>query len=194
MQYLSAVSGADGSFHFDRVRTDKDTELVWWGEGVSEGRKEHLEKLPDAERKAIRIESPIPGAIQGKVNRQVLPNLREIAVTGWDKVDFSEDSTKADYLIGNLRPGRYELDVRVQATPTNKKGRGPLKTIQSQMVTIEGGKTITVDIGFETDPGPGHLARFGQANRCQTTAKARRSSQLPNRSSRSTSRPTKKPC
>ena len=67
-------------------RTDKDTELVWWGEGVSEGYKEHLEKLPEAERKAIRIESPIPGAIQGNINRQVLPNLREISVTGWDKV------------------------------------------------------------------------------------------------------------
>ena len=156
--FLSFVSGADGSFHFDGVRTDKDIELVWWGEGISEGDKEHLEKLSAAERKAIRIESPTPGAIQGKVNRQVLPNLREISITGWDKVDFTDDSTKADYLIGNLRPGRYNLEVRVPATPTGKTGRGPLKTIQSQMVTIEGGKTITVDIGFETDPGPGAIS------------------------------------
>ena len=136
VQYLSAVSGADGSFHFDRVRLDNDIELVWWGEGVSEGRKKQMEKLPAAERQAIRIENAKPGAMAGKINRQTFPNLADIGIIhqggggGMHDIRFDEQPDKADYDFRNLTPGEYILTIRVDA-PRGKSGRGWAKVAES---------------------------------------------------------------
>ena len=191
VQFLSATSGADGSFRFHHVKLNNDIELAWWGGRISEGRKRQLERLSAADRTAIRIDSATPGAIAGKINRQTYPDLFDIGVIhqgvgGSVDVEFDKDPQKADYDFRNLTPGDYILTIRVDEPSV--KNRRRVRILESQRVTVTAGKTTTLDLGFDTDPGPGRRRK----------PRSRRSRQprppLTDRGSRSTSRPTKKSC
>ena len=150
VQSPTATSDKQGAFRFDKVRMDADVELAYWGEGVSEGRKEHLEKLSAAEQENLRVVIVTPGAVRGTINRVALPKVTSMAASGGNRI-FTEwldnESAAAGYSIRNLPPGEYELQVYGERIPTGRDGGFTMKVIQRQPIRIESGKTLTVDIG-----------------------------------------------
>jgi hypothetical protein len=149
-QSPTTVSDNQGAFSFDKVRMDADVELAYWGEGVSEGRKEHLEKLTAAERENLRVVITTPGAVRGTISRVVLPKITSIAASGGNRIftEWLDNKTgEAEYSIRNLPPGEYELQVYGERIPTGKDSGFTMKVIQRQPIRIESGKTLTADIG-----------------------------------------------
>jgi hypothetical protein len=149
VQFLSTTTDRQGAFHFDHVRTDKEIELWCWGEGISDDRVVHLEAFTDGQRQHLRIENPTPGAIEGKINRGMFPDVNGISavhqgVGDGYVVDFRNEPNKADYQLRNLPPGKYLLQVRKPLAPG--EDFRPLR--DGKFVIVEPGKTTKLDLGF----------------------------------------------
>ncbi len=55
LQFLAATTDAEGRYSFKRVRPGGDIELAYWGEGVSQGRREHVERLSPKEQSDLTV-------------------------------------------------------------------------------------------------------------------------------------------
>jgi BlaR1 peptidase M56/Carboxypeptidase regulatory-like domain len=157
VQFLSATSNQRGEFSFQQVRIDKDLELAYWGEGVSEGRLENPEKLPATEREHLRIVAVAPGAIVGKINLATLPQVTGVAATrrgGRSYYEyFNGGGGRTEFQLRNLPPGDYDFAVYGDRVRVAADSEGfSYKTIQRQAVKVETGKTTTLDLGFEPNP------------------------------------------
>jgi hypothetical protein len=160
VQSLATTSDKQGAFHFNKVRMDAEVELAYWGEGVTEGRKEHLEQLTAVERECLRVITVTPGAVQGTIHHDMLAKVTGIAasighraVTEW----LDKESGDTKYAIRNLPPGEYVLHVFGEHIPNGEDRGFTTKVIQRKPVRIESGKTVTVDIGMDKRTVTGRL-------------------------------------
>ncbi len=150
-QFLTATSGPDGRFQFSEVRPGAFIEIAYWGDGVSQGRLDNLEKLSDAERRDLTITVTTPGTVRGTIDRDFLPELSSIELSGplgsedqtfyHDWIKPHEDS----YEIRNVPPGSYGLLVRGQTIRTGRNSSDD-STIQQHAVEVRSGETTRFDI------------------------------------------------
>jgi protocatechuate 3,4-dioxygenase beta subunit len=150
-QFMSTASDKDGSFAFDKVRSTFVMEIVYWGEGISQGRLEQIERLTDEERSKIAIVAVEPGVIRGKIDRKTMPDVSSITLTGADSgvafdyriVDLS--SNVASYELRNIPPGKYKLEVNGEKTRTSESGfRNTV--LQRHSIDVRSGETVILDI------------------------------------------------
>jgi len=163
-QFLSTTSDEKGNFHFDQVGTGKDMELAYWGEGVAEGRQEHLERLSEEQRKKLRVVVTAPGIVRGKINRTTLAEVSMIAVSGRNRIyQDSLASTAASYEIRNVPPGHYHLQVYGKRIPTDLGGGSfTHRVIQVQEIDVIAGQTLSIDLGFDEKQATGAASQDGK--------------------------------
>ncbi|HEY4233651.1 MAG TPA: carboxypeptidase-like regulatory domain-containing protein [Lacipirellulaceae bacterium] len=170
-QFLTATTDRDGAFSFDHVRGGADLELAYWGEGVSQARREHLEKLSEADRQNLRIAVVAPGVVRGTIDRESFPSVSNVMLMptggtgGFDasSAEISSDTTK--YEIRNVPPGSYELQV--YGDSTRPEGGPPdsiaNKVLHRRAIAVRSGETVTYDIAAGDKPveAPKHSANDG---------------------------------
>jgi len=150
-QFLSTVSNGEGVFTFDGVIPAPKMEIAYWGDGISQGRLEHIEGLNAEDRDKVQITITTPGAIVGKIDRKALPEVTGVELSavnssiGFDyqRAELSADQTS--YEIRNVPPGKYQLRVSGKRTRTSTDGFTQA-TVQRRDVEVRSGETLTLDI------------------------------------------------
>ena len=150
-QFLSTVSDKEGTFAFDKVRPSFVMEIAYWCEGISQGRLEQIERLPDDERGKITIVAVTPGTIRGKIDRQAMPDVSSIELTGaeWGAAfdyriaDLSSNETS--YELRNIPPGKYKLEVNGEKTRTSESGFRN-NVLQRHSIEVRAGETETLNV------------------------------------------------
>jgi beta-lactamase regulating signal transducer with metallopeptidase domain/protocatechuate 3,4-dioxygenase beta subunit len=158
-QFLSTTSDAAGNFVFRDVQPGKDIELAYWGDGISQGRVEHLEKLTAEERGAVTIAGVTPGAVHVLIDRKVLSKitsvmlmLQEGGTTKRASDYFSESvsTNETEYEFRNLPPGGYRLNVHGERTRVSAASEMFTdKVMRHYDLEVVSGKTVTVEIDGE---------------------------------------------
>src|SRR5699024_8119562 len=65
VRFLEGASDSEGRFAFAGVPARGEVELAWWRKGIVPGRRDHLERLGDAERESLEIVTPAGARIIG---------------------------------------------------------------------------------------------------------------------------------
>jgi beta-lactamase regulating signal transducer with metallopeptidase domain/protocatechuate 3,4-dioxygenase beta subunit len=148
IQWQRKTTAADGSFEFQRVPRDIDTEIVYWGKGVPPGRMDHLEKLTDKERGRLEIKAAAPGRVAGTIDRKVFPELQSIQLSGVSQ--FFQATLAADgksFSVDDLVAGRYEVQVYESQRIEGRPGAFQTRVIARKTITVEAGKEEKVSLG-----------------------------------------------
>ena len=153
LQFLAATTDSEGRFTFERVRPSGDIELVYWGEGVSQNRREHLERLSPEALSDLTITSKTPGVVRGAIDGEVYPEFSNIKLSGRLAFRDAEVSEGKDsYEVRNVSEGRYELQVY---GPARRSDRAPgiftSDVIKRIPVEVKSGETVTIDLGFKSE-------------------------------------------
>jgi hypothetical protein len=151
-QVSSTVSDKDGAFAFERIRPAPLMEIAYWGEGVSQGRREQLEKLTPEECSELVLKSVSPGIVRGTIDRKALPDVSSIELSttktpssfDYHRAEVTTDQTK--YELRNIPPGQYELQVSGAPVRTERDSF-TTKVIQRHAIEVTAGETVTLDLG-----------------------------------------------
>jgi beta-lactamase regulating signal transducer with metallopeptidase domain/uncharacterized GH25 family protein len=147
LQFLKATTDREGRFRFTQVRAGGDIELAYWGEGVSQDRREHIEQLSPKEQNDLTVTSKTPGVVRGAIDKNVFPEVSSITLSGKGFSDAKVSLRNNSYEIRNVPPGLYWLQVY---GPDNPSGRGNGLTggvLKRIPVEVKSGETLTVDLG-----------------------------------------------
>jgi hypothetical protein len=151
-QFLSTVSDKNGAFAFERIRPASLMQIAYWGEGVSRGRREQLERLSEEERRELIIRTETPGTLRGKIDRQALPEVSSVELQAiktrflFDTYRASIKANQNEYEIRNVPPGEYHLQVYGAAVRTERDSFRS-KVIERREIEMKAGKTLTIDLG-----------------------------------------------
>ena len=146
LQVQRLVTGADGSFTFNRIPGDAEIELFYWGKGISSGRADHLEMLPANERDNLQIKAIAPARIVGHIDPKVFGEFSSIYIiqsNGASRSFFPKiTADRKSFTFDDIPPGSYQLtihgpQVRVPDNPDAS---------QSQVV---GRRSLTLTEGAE---------------------------------------------
>ena len=152
-QFLIAATDRDGRFRFEQVRRGEDMEIAYWGQGVSQDRKVHLERLSAEELENLTITVATPGAVRGKIDRKLYPKFSEIllmSVSGyWFLAQVSADANS--YEVRNVPAGRYELQVYGPTQRIDDHGGIKTDVIRRESVQVTSGETLVVDLGAASE-------------------------------------------
>lgn len=155
LQFLVTVTDPQGRFRFEQVRNAGDIELAYWGEGVSQARKAHLERLSAEALKKLTITTKTPGIVRGKIDRKAYPNVSNIMLSGNDEFFEASLSAKRDsYEIRNVPEGSYELQVYVPSARKDEYGRVDSSVIRRGRVAVQSGQAVTLNIEREASKSP----------------------------------------
>jgi beta-lactamase regulating signal transducer with metallopeptidase domain len=149
LQFQRKTTAADGSFEFQRVPTDAETELAYWGRGVPHGRVEHLEQLADNERANLVIKAPASARVTGTIDRAVYPEISNIHVNG--RSIFYRATVAADgksFTVEDMLPGVYQIYVYGPSNrlPGKAGDFGP-SSVGRLGVTLQEGQEAKVTLG-----------------------------------------------
>ncbi len=175
LQYLATTSDGDGRFAFREVQPGPDLEIAYWGEGASQGRLEHVERLTSRERENLSIHAVTPGIVRGGIDRQAVPNVTSVILTGRQPANAGEyyqtevPSNQTEYEIRNIPPGNYQLQVNGARVRTGVDGFDD-KPLQRRQVTVASGETVTVDIGTVPPASVGSSPTAPKKNAVRTAA------------------------
>jgi RNA polymerase sigma factor (sigma-70 family) len=151
LQVQRLTTGADGSFLFQRVPTDAEIELVYWGKGIPSARVDHLEKSSPKELGKLEVKTLAPARITGTIDRQVFPEVGRIDLT--QSTRYLETKISPDgksFEINDLPPGQYDLlifgpPIRTPGQP----GSFTSHVIGRRQVILKEGQVETADLGKE---------------------------------------------
>lgn len=146
-RFVQAATGKDGTFHFEGLPRDLETELAWWGEGITPGRRKELQKLNDAERTEMQITLDPPARIVGRIDRQLFPEATRVMVHSIDGViDFigvQLTPQQEKFEVPDLPAGKYLVRMMGprETAPTPAAGLGfrigtplqPIETIEAEL-------------------------------------------------------------
>ena len=151
-QALEAKSGADGTFTFKEVRPAAGAEIVYWGEGISQGRLDDIGKFSVEELGKLTIKGVTPGTIRGTIDRKAVPGVTDLELNwmngGIDHdyrfAGLTADDTTFDFR--NVPPGDYQVVVQGEHIPTDQTGGFTMKALRRYPVKVVSGETVTLDI------------------------------------------------
>ena len=150
LQFLVTATDPDGRFRFDKVRSARDIELVYWGEGVSQGRKAHLERLSAEELENLTITTETPGMVRGTIDRKAYPKISSLALSGHRAFLDVNLAAKGDsYEVRNVPAGRYELQLYVPSKRKNEYGNFEDDVIRRGPIRVTSGQTVTHNVERE---------------------------------------------
>ncbi|MGH7134883.1 MAG: carboxypeptidase regulatory-like domain-containing protein, partial [Pirellulales bacterium] len=145
-RFVQAATGKDGTFHFKGIRRDLETELAWWGEGITPGRRKELQKLNDVERTEMQITLDPPARIVGRIDRQLFPEATRVMVHSGGVIDFIDvqlTTRQEKFEVPNLPAGKYLVRLMGprETAPTTAAGFGfrigtplqPIETIEAEL-------------------------------------------------------------
>ncbi|MGH7139307.1 MAG: hypothetical protein ACREHD_26475, partial [Pirellulales bacterium] len=144
-RFLQAATGKDGLFHFERIPREVDTELVWWGKGVTPGRRPGLEKLGEREREAIEITLDPPARIAGRVDRTAFPGASQVVLHPTERgiIDYANVMLTPDqetFELPGLPAGTYRVALLGPPSPAPREP-GPISPpIDAVQVRLEPGE------------------------------------------------------
>ena len=154
LQFLSTITDSEGRFTFKQVRPSGDIELVYWGEGVSQGRREGIGRLSPEEQGNLTVTSKTPGVVRGSINREAYPEISEIMLSGHPFDDFHHAMLFPggdSYEIRNVPEGRYDLQIYGPTRRSDERGGFRRDVVKRITVAVKSGETVTVDLGLESD-------------------------------------------
>ncbi|MGO8748891.1 MAG: carboxypeptidase regulatory-like domain-containing protein [Thermoguttaceae bacterium] len=152
LQFLAAVTDREGRFSFKKVRSGGDIELVYWGEGVSQNRREHIEQLSPKEQSNLTVTSKAPGIVRGAIDRKAYAEFSDIMLSGGNDFHNAKlPSRNNSYEIRNVPEGRYELQVLGPNRPSGRgQGTFARDVIKRIPVTVKSGETLIADLGSDS--------------------------------------------
>ncbi len=156
LEMLSTTTGPDGRFRFDGVRSGPYLEIAYWGEGVSQGRVENVQRLSDAERRDLTIDAVAPGIVRGTIDRQALPEVSGVQLGGPVRLIGPQDTIRPvslwldvasqdSYEFRDVPPGSYGLIVYGEGRHSDERNSTP-SLIQRLDVEVRPGETTDVDV------------------------------------------------
>ncbi len=162
LQFLTAITDSDGRFRFTQVRAGGDIELAYWGEGVSQNRREHIERLSPKEQGDLTIISKTPGVVRGAIDRKAYPAVSEIMLSAYLDSEVGRASLgNNSYEMRNVPAGRYELQVYGPIRPSGRgDGKNAWDVLKRIPIEVKSGVTLTVDLG--PDPDASQPAKGGE--------------------------------
>lgn len=148
LDFLAATTDAQGRFRFTEVRPGNDIEIAYWGDGVSQGRFEHIEQLSPQQQTNLTITATTPGVVHGTIDKKAYPEISEVLLSGNNDFFRGSLSPKGDsYEVRNVPPGSYELQVYGPYRPSGHIPDGITHDLLKRIrVTVKSGETLTVDI------------------------------------------------
>jgi hypothetical protein len=149
LQFKSTTSDGDGRFVFEEVRSDALIELYYWGEGIPDGRMEHIERLSEAERLNLLVTAVQSARVVGSINREEPPEICSTLVRtfrgsrNYYTAQISSDGKSFE--IVDVPAGKYYLDV--QGVPI-RQGESPvsLTKLPVEPFSLEPGEVKRIDI------------------------------------------------
>ncbi|MHC4403385.1 MAG: carboxypeptidase regulatory-like domain-containing protein [Planctomycetota bacterium] len=152
LQFKSSTSDGDGRFVFEEVRSDALIELAYWGEGIPDGRMEHIERLPDTERMSLVVTAAEPARVVGSINREGPPEIGSIlvrtfhGVNNYYKATISSDGKSFE--IVDVPAGDYYLGVSGEPA---RPGGAPVSLTKTpvERFSLVPGEVKRIDIGTE---------------------------------------------
>jgi hypothetical protein len=140
LRFVHAATGKDGAFHFERIPIGADSELVWWGKGISPGRRAGLEKLAGRERETIQIVLEPPARIIGKVDRTAFPEASQVVLQAanrglMDYVNVPLAEGQETFELPDLAAGKYTIALMGPSKPA-PRGLG-MTSQRIDAITIE---------------------------------------------------------
>ena len=150
-QFISATSGKDGAFAFERIRPAIAMEIAYWRKGISQARVEHIEKLSVEELGNVAIDAITPGIIRGTIDRQALSDVTSLRLNAAESPIYFDyqyaelSADRASYEFRDIPPGKYELTVNGE-TIRNQLGGFSNTILQRHAVEVRTGETVTLDI------------------------------------------------
>ena len=108
LDFLKATTDAQGRFTFKEARPGNDIEIAFWGKGISQGRREHIEQLSPKEQADLTITATTSAAVRGTIDKKASAELGEVELSGNDdffRGTLSEKSDSYTYEIRNVPPG-----------------------------------------------------------------------------------------
>lgn len=154
-RFVQAATGKDGAFHFERIPRDIETELVWWGSGITPGRRKELEKLSDAERGELEIVLAPPARLVGRVDRQFFPDVKMVVVHSIggviDYISLPLAPAEEKFAAADLPAGKYTIalmaPVKQAAAPAPRFGvviGTPQRAIERRELELAPGQEVEV--------------------------------------------------
>jgi hypothetical protein len=143
------TTGTDGSFVFERIPSDAEIELVYWGKGIPSGRVDHLETLPAKERASLEVKALAPARITGTIDRKVFPEIGMIQLSSSSRYfDAKVSADGKSFEIEDLPPGQYDLQLYGPSRRVpDRPGSSPQTVIGRRPVNLKEGQTDTVEFG-----------------------------------------------
>lgn len=149
-RFLQAATGEDGTFHFERVPGDFDTELVWWGKDIAPGRRPGLETLGQPERDAIEIVLEPSAHIIGKIDRAAFPDatrvsLRPVSRGVMDSKTATLKQGQETFEFSGLPAGAYTINLMGPAKSVGSRGGVRFEPLGTVKVDLEPGDVKRVE-------------------------------------------------
>jgi beta-lactamase regulating signal transducer with metallopeptidase domain len=148
-QYLSAVTGEDGTFALKDVLPGRFLQLAYWGPSAPKGRTLALAKTKPGTSQSVTIRLPEPAAIRGSFDAAAFANASRMSLTlqgqPFHHYELELANGKSDFAFENLPPGKYWLSVVGQ--PQRHADNPQMLShppIASRLLTIEAGKALEV--------------------------------------------------
>ena len=149
LQFKSSNSDGDGRFAFEEIRSDGQIELAYWGEGIPDGRVEHIERLSEAERMKLAVTAAESARVFGSINREGPPKIRSIlvrtfrGVDNYHKAEISSDGKSFE--IVDVPAGEYYLQVSGEPP---QPGGSPVSLTKSPIepFSLKPGEVKRIDI------------------------------------------------
>jgi beta-lactamase regulating signal transducer with metallopeptidase domain len=153
LQVQRLTSDANGKFTFQRVPSDAEVDLFYWGKEVPGGRIDHIEKMSNKERSDLLIKSFAPARIVGTIDPVAFPAFAAIMLSSTKlpgsmrSAEVAMGTDKKSFTFEDLVPGRYSVQVYGSTGPVREPGFPRWIVIGSQEVTVKEGQEAKVSLG-----------------------------------------------
>ncbi len=155
-QFLSATTDGEGRFEFSQVRPGKDIELLWWGSEISQDRLAGISELQPEQRATLSVQVITAGIVRGAIDPTMFPEVSMVDLVKQPAHRGNFHSHRSlplaadgGYEIRDVPPGTYELMIYGPFTREKDSGLSN-EVIKRVRVSVESGKTVTLNIGPES--------------------------------------------
>ncbi|MGH7139451.1 MAG: carboxypeptidase regulatory-like domain-containing protein [Pirellulales bacterium] len=149
-QFLSGVTDGDGEVDFKHILPGKHLQLVYWGEGVPQGRSFDFAVTTTGGSEVAVIKLPQPARVRVKIQRDRFANAASVRLSAAGgafheyELKLAEDQNTFEFV--DLPPGEYW--VSVGSTPMEFTENGQqffrISGLASQKIQLQPGETKEV--------------------------------------------------
>lgn len=149
-KFDSTMTDYEGRFEFREVHPAEDIEIVYWGEGISQGRLSGVEEFDPLEQKRLRIVAEPRGRVMGEIDRNRFEQFDTMVLKQKGNLSNTHVAKllrdgKA-YEITDTLPGIYDLEVGRWTISEDQANKVIREVLYRRSVKVKSGETTVINV------------------------------------------------